>query len=126
MAPLLVAMLVLTGCGGDVSQARITLGQSSQFSRDELQAAADAVLAKFKTMDGLRLEELSYDEAFSTAQLIEEPAAGTDVVIFDSVFKADVNGGDRSFEPNSTNNWTWQVERSGTGADWTLTNWGVG
>ena len=52
MAVLCAAIVfALTGCSGDASRATISLGESDQFSRTEIQAA-DVVLAEFGTLRG--------------------------------------------------------------------------
>jgi hypothetical protein len=122
-------VLALTGCSGDVSRATITLGESDQFSRTEIQAAADVVLAEFGTFRGCTLLRLTYDEEFSTRQgslSWAPPPEGDDVLLLTSDFAVDWTGGDGSLTPNSTyTGWTWEVTRTGPEAPWTVTNRGV-
>ncbi|MFT4109989.1 hypothetical protein [Propionicimonas sp.] len=126
-------MLILSGCSGrgDVSRARVRLGESATFSRAELRAAADAVLARFGDFTGCTLYELSYDEDFSLAHAAAagEPARarGPVVVVFRSSFSVDSGGGDGSLPSDATlDGWTWTVTRTDPAGPWTVTDEGVG
>jgi len=121
----LVALLLpLTGCGsGNTSSARVILGESPRFAKADLQAAADAVLADFRNLDGCSLAELTYDDASSVAQSTPEPT--TDTVVFTAVFNVNADGGDGSLEPNSTQHWAWTVQRAGREARWQVVGRGA-
>jgi len=113
----LVALLLpLTACGGSTSNARVILGESPRFTTAELKAAAEAVLADFRNLNGCSLAELTYDDASSVAQAALDPT--TDTVVFTAVFSVNASGGDGSLEPNSTQHWTWTVQRAGPEARW--------
>lgn len=124
-------LLMFTGCAspGNVSQASIVIGESSQFSQAELKSAADAVLGTFRGFEDCTLVKLTFSEAFSQRQrqLASPPLPeGTDVVVFNSEFRVGPNGQNNGFNPNSTyRDWTWTVTRAQPSAPWTVTNWGV-
>lgn len=124
-------LLLLAGCAspGNVSQASIVIGESSQFSQAELKGAADAVLEIFRGFEDCTLVELTFSEGFSQRQReLASPSLpeGTDAVVFDSEFWVGSNGQNNGFSPNSTyRDWTWTVTRADPSAPWTVTNWGV-
>ena len=122
-------VLALIGCTGDVSRATVTLGDSVEFSRTDLQGAADAVLAQFGDFEGCTLLRLTYDEDFSMRQvsLAAPPLPEEDqVVVFTSELWVDWTGQSNGMNPNSTySDWTWTVRRADASAPWTVTNWGV-
>ena len=128
-----VAMLfVLTGCAppGNVGQVSVTLGESTQFSRAELQAAADAVLAACQDFEDCTRVDLTFDQSFSDGQLkVAAPPLpkGRQAVVFDSEFRVGRAGQNNGLNPNSTySGWTWTVTRTDATAPWTVTNYGVG
>lgn len=124
-------LLVLTGCAspGNVSQTSIMLGESSQFSKTELEDAANAVLKAFGGFDDCALVKLSFSETFSQRQLdLASPQLpeGTDAVVFNSEFRVGPNGRNGGLNPNQTyRDWTWTVTRTDASAGWTVTNYGV-
>lgn len=120
-------LVTLTGCGGDVSRATVSLGESAIFSRADLQSAADAIMTRFEGFRGCTLVKLAYDEKASEEQ--GTPASpdphGGEVAVFTSEFTVDWTGGDGSLAPNSTNSWTWEVRRPNAASPWTVANYGA-
>ncbi|MDR2686718.1 MAG: hypothetical protein LBB75_03125 [Oscillospiraceae bacterium] len=122
----LALSLSLAACG-KTKGAKITLGQSSRFTREELQAAADCVLARFrKDYDGCTLKRVYYDEAKSiklAARYIDQPQYGIygkdpdDIVVLFSDFRTDDTIS--SFEPNADyDGWSFYLIRGGKGQPW--------
>lgn len=120
--------LILTGCSrpGDVSQVKITLGESQRFSPADLQGAADTVFTYFAGFENCVLLELTYDEAFSARQIeITGPYGptlpeGGDVVVFNSSLV--INS--PPYE-NERATWTWWVVRDDRSHPWKVINYGV-
>lgn len=128
-----VAVLVaLTGCAspGNVSGASIVIGDTSQFTQADLNAAADAVLEAFSGFEDCTLVKLTFSEEFSRRQreLASPPLPeGKGAVVFNSEFRVGPSGQNNGLNPNSTyRDWTWTVTRADASAPWTVTNYGVG
>ena len=128
---LLLLALLLTACGGDVSNVeRVMVEESVCYSREEIHAAMDVVEAYFrKEFDGCKLKNLRYEEgekylgeqAQWARQYGEEEA-----IVFLSDFHVSKFGGDGSLNPNENYiNWKWVLTRS-DGGSWTLRTWGYG
>lgn len=130
LAVVLVPLLVgLVGCsGGSTANSRLLLGESRQFSKSEVEAAAEVTLSDFRNLAGCSLEQLTYDESFSDSQAALDPLSTStgDVIIFEAVFRVDSRGADGGLEPNSTQHWTWTLRRASQQARWVVANRGAG
>lgn len=101
----------------------IDIGSSEEFSTDEINAAMDCVISKFKDFEGCKLTKLWYDEEHSNSWT-EEDIPGLAIVLL-SEFEVDEKGGDGSLNPNSTyENWSWILIRENEGSNWQVNDWG--
>ena len=107
---------------GQTDHVVTDIGQSEEFSADEINEAMDRVLEKFKDFNGCDLTELWYDEAHSDAWT-KDYAAGTAIVLL-SEFDVDATGGG-SFNPNSTYpSFSWILTRENADVRWQVEDWG--
>lgn len=130
MAVLLLS-LALSACGGklaDGMQVEIAEG-STEYSNEDIQAAANTVEKKFKkdfsgcTMTALRYTALSGKEhnADWAAQYDAEEA-----MVLYSDFTVDDTGANASLNPGTTyTDWQWVLVRD-TGEAWNIATWGLG
>ena len=130
LAFLLLWAVLLTACGGDVSNVERSMSVSVLYSEEEISDAMDIVEAHFrKEFDGCRLKNLRYEEYGKYLTEQEEWARqyGEDeAIVFLSDFHVYEFGGDGSLNPNENYiNWKWILTRSDGGA-WTLRTWGYG
>ena len=115
----LLLVLILTGCGGNVSQVEIQEVPSQIYSEAEIDAAVDTAIRYFRQhFSGCTLTQIAYagDEK---AAAMEEWAVQAQVeaaIILVSSFDVDASGGDGSLNPNSTyTGWQWILVRSANG-----------
>jgi hypothetical protein len=129
----LALSLSLAACG-KTKGAKITLGQSSRFTREELQAAVDCVLAQFrKGYDGCTLRKLWYDEKRAEAQIesylnngrgSENGVLRENVLVLLSDFKTD-NEPPGGFNPDDTyTGWNWILIRDSKDGAWRVDDYG--
>jgi hypothetical protein len=134
---LLVATLSFSSCSsnpGITKNAIVLLGDSQKFTKEEVQAAADCVMKKFKTFDGCNLIKLWYDEEYSNLHVenymlySRGSVNGIDkdnVIALLSDFYVDKTGGDGGFNPNSDyTNWNWILIRDSKAGNWRVDDWG--
>ena len=117
---------VLCSCGGNIKHAKKVVGTSVIYTPEEIESAMDVAMDYFdKEFEGCTLLEISYDEAQSSDAADEyEERWNTQVIVLYSSFDVDSNGGDGSFNPNSTyRGWNWILSRSDNG-EWILRDWG--
>ena len=121
----LVLMLVLTACRFNASttnNAQVVGGESVKFTADEIKAAEDCVLEKFKDFKGCDLQKLWYDEEVSNA---EYGVDNVDGIVILSNFHVDASGGDGSFNPNfDYTEWKWLLVRDSITEEWIIVDWG--
>ena len=101
----LVCMLSLTACGGNVENVKITDYSSMVYSDAEIESAIDVAIKYFKkNFDGCTLTEITYsgDDSLDDAQDVADRNNADDVIVLVSTFEVDASGGDGSLEPNST------------------------
>ena len=101
----LVCMLSLTACGGNVENVKITDYSSMVYSDAEIESAIDVAIKCFKkNFDGCTLTEITYsgDDSLDDAQDVADRNNADDVIVLVSTFEVDASGGDGSLEPNST------------------------
>ena len=113
--------------GGDVSQVQRVIGESSLYSKADIEQMMDTVERTFRReFKGCTLLELKYDEAFSQKQSGDwaEQCRTDEAVVLTSSFQVDGSGGDGSLNPNSTySKWMWVLTRN-EGGDWKMQTWG--
>lgn len=120
-----VLVLSLTACGpkaGTTKNARIVGGESIRFTVDEIKAAEDCVLEKFKDFIGCDLQKLWYDEEVAIAEYGED---NINAIVILSNFHVDSSGGDGSFNPDfDYTDWKWLITRKSETDEWVLVGWG--
>lgn len=123
-------MLFFCACGElEIEEGvQINIEQSSLYDNSEIQSAIDVVIDYFDAnFEGCTLTDISYEEELCmkekdkwTYQYEEDEA-----IILTSTFDVDKNGGDGSFNPNTTySDWLWILTRSDSDEEWTLQTWG--
>ncbi|MCL2508345.1 MAG: DUF4829 domain-containing protein [Oscillospiraceae bacterium] len=128
-----LTLITLSACNmnaGKIKNVNITQSPSAKFSKEEITAACDAVLVKFREFEGCELTDLWYDEDMSNFEIesANQPFSGTsmitgldpaNVIVLYSVFTVNEKGGNGGFEPNSTQtNWMWFLTRESGTAGW--------
>ncbi len=125
----LVCMLSLTACGGNVENVKITDYSSEVYSDAEIESAIDVAIKYFKkNFDGCTLTEITYsgDDALDDAQEWADRNNADDVIVLVSTFEVDASGGDGSLEPNSTYaDYEWILVRR-NGGKWKHVDHGYG
>ena len=127
LAFLLLWAVLLTACGGDVSNVERVMSVSECYTEGEIHDAMDVVTAYFrKEFDGCRLKNLRYDEPLAEQQEWAKQYDADEAIVFLSDFHVYEFGGDGSLNPDENYiNWKWILTRSDGGA-WTLRTWGYG
>lgn len=131
---LLLILIALAGMfsqrlmgGGDTSQTKRIIGESSLYSQAEIEQMMDTVESTFRReFKGCTLLELKYDEALSQKQSGDwaEQYQADEAAVLTSSFDVDGSGGDGSLNPNTTySKWLWVLTRNGDG-NWKLQTWG--
>ena len=131
---LLLILIALAGMfsqrlmgGGDTSQTKRIIGESSLYSQAEIEQMMDTVESTFRReFKGCTLLELEYDEALSQKQSGDwaEQYQADEAAVLTSSFDVDGSGGDGSLNPNTTySKWLWVLTRNGDG-NWKLQTWG--
>lgn len=115
----IVCMVSLLACGGDVSEVGIKDFTSEIYTHKEIESAIDVILRYFKkNFDGCTLREITYagdEKTLAHAEWAERHDAD-DVCVLISTFDVDESGGDGSLNPNSTyTRWMWILVRDGKG-----------
>ncbi len=125
---LLVLLLIgMHGCGGDVSSVVIKPYQSERYEQEEIQQAIDIILKVFKkSYPGCTLTELTYagDEKTEREKDFAKKHNADEVIVLISNFHVDSSGQVVTFNPNSTySNWLWILVRN-NGSEWRLVDCG--
>ena len=115
----LLLLLILTGCGGNVSQVEVQEVPSQIYSEVEIDAAVDTAIRYFRQhFSGCTLTQIAYagDEKAAAMEEWAERAQAEAAIILVSSFDVDASGGDGSLNPNSTyTGWQWILVRSANG-----------
>ncbi len=127
---ILVLLLTCTGCAkGDVSDVQRIIMPSEQYTKGEIEDAMDIAITYFrKHFEGCTLLTMEYDQSKTLSAEYANAAQfdAEEAIVLLSSFTVDENGGDGSFNPNSTyTRWQWILTRNGRGA-WELKTWGYG
>jgi len=130
-------VLLLSACSlnaGTTKNAQIVLGESKTFSSDEISAAKDCVMKKFKEFEGCDLLELRYDEERSIREVNDYMSTGRgqvngvareNIIVLHSSFYVDSSGGDGSLNPDSEySGWMWILVRDNEHSAWRVDDWG--
>lgn len=117
---ILLTLLALTGCGGNVDNVQISDWKPSEiYSNDDIEAAFQTVKDYFsQEFDGCTLTQLYYPGDIYADEFNEwaERYGSDEAIIILSSFDVDSSGGDGSLNPNSTyTDWKWVLIRSGGG-----------
>lgn len=126
--------LVACRYAGKTKNAVVSIGASTKFSEEEINAAIDAVKEKFKDFQGCKLNKLWYDEEksnkFTDGYLkygkgsVKE-VKDENVIVLLSEFRVNSSGGDGGFEPNSIqSDWNWVLVRDSKTGNWRVDDWG--
>ena len=116
---IVLAVLLLTG-GGNVRNVERTIGESSLYPNQEIEAAMDVAVNKFRrNFDDCKLLRIAYDEEKTLSeQVYQKEKHGKEEII---VLVSDFYVGDHAeptFSPNQTyRNWKWILEKSTFGWD---------
>lgn len=138
-AMLVLLLLTLCACGGDVSTVKISAVPSERFTESEINDAIQVIVAAFETSwSGCTLTEIAYAgddiNARETEYYLEQHYTDFSAVwgeydrliILTSSFDVDQSGGDGSLNPNSTyTDWSWILVKSGDGP-WRYVDHGYG
>lgn len=117
----IISLLSLAGCGGDVSEVKVSEYQSETYTDKEIESAIEVAKDYFKKeFKGCTLTEISYAGDEKSTDYVEwaERVEGDEVIVLTSSFDVDSSGGDGSLNPNSTySGWMWILARS-NGGEW--------
>ena len=104
-------------------------GSHKDATQEELEAAADQIMAEFNTWEGCVMKEIKYTDdqkCEDNLSYINSLAVDTkydECIVFTSTFHSPVEGGD-AWEPDyDYGNWEWYLGRT-DGGDWDLLTWG--
>ena len=116
----LICLILLTACGGDISNVRIKACSSDLYSEAEISDAIETALRYFrKEFKGCTLAEIGYlgDERIRNYQEFAVRNKADDVIVLVSSFTVGASGGDGSLNPNSVYwDWKWILVRSDGGS----------
>lgn len=115
----LVCVVSLIGCGGKISDVKVTAYQSEIFTDKEIESAIKVAKDYFKKeFKGCTLTEVTYagDEKSADYADWAERIGGDEVIVLTSSFEVDSSGGDGSLNPDSTYlDWMWILARNNGG-----------
>jgi len=124
---MVVLILSLSGCEGNVGRVNIIDVDSEIYSKSEINDAIDMVLKHFKDyFKGCTLREIQYagDDSYKEFEEWAEQYDAEQAIILISSFDVDSSGGDGSLNPNTTyDDWKWILTRKDN-QEWTLQTWG--
>lgn len=136
MSLCLVLILSLIGCGEKTkSDVTIEYGESSVYTKEDMNAAIKLIRDEFQTWEGCELHSITYssDDRCNNAENIawmnelEEANDAqenfTQCIMFESSFHSPKNG-DGAWNPDEEyEGWQWWLARS-DGGQWKLMTWG--
>ena len=124
LACILICVLSLVGCGGKISDVKVTKYQSETYTDKEIEAAIEVAKNYFKKeFKGCTMTEITYAGDERSADYVEwaERIDGDEVIVLTSSFEVDASGGDGSLNPDSTyTGWMWILARSDDGKQQTI------
>lgn len=95
----------------------VSYGNSTVYSKEEIDLAVQAVQEDFKKMNGCKLFSLSYagdKRSIEDLSYINEFAPYDDCLVFNSEFRSPLLGGG-AWEANTVYKWTWYLGRTDNG-----------
>jgi len=109
----------------------IDIGESTKFSKEEVQTAVNCVIENFeKNFKGCDLKKLWYDEEKSNSEIATYMSFGRgsvngvkkeNVIVLFSNFYVNGTGGNGSLNPNSPyNDWNWILVRDSKTGNWKI------
>ena len=115
-------LLLLQGCsnGGDVSKIQIDYGQSSIYSREDMDSAIQKIKEEFKTWKGAKLLSVSYTD---DKRAEEELSYCSECIVVESVDHSPKKDSGAGNPDQDYTGWQWYLARSGK-EDWELLTWG--
>ena len=124
-------LLLLQGCsnGGDVSKVQIDYGQSSIYSREDMDSAIQKIKEEFKTWKGAKLLSVSYtddkraEEELSYCNELKDDADFSECIVFESVLHSPKKDSVAWNPDQDYTGWQCYLARSGK-EDWELLTWG--
>ena len=137
---ILLLITVLCGSAGCAenpkAEVRIDYGNSTLYSKDDMDAAIAMIQKEFDTWDGCELHSISYvsDNACSAENVkwMNELEAANDAqetftqcILFKSDFHSPKKGGGAWNADQEYTDWQWWLARS-EGGQWKLMTWGYG
>lgn len=122
-----LAVLCLCGISAAQNWPYIDFHESEMYTEEDLQAAADVILAEFNTWEGCELHTLSYtsdEESMDWLDYANSSDKGTfdEVVMFDSSFRSPKEQ-IGAWESDEEYTWSWTLARADKG-EWQLLTWG--
>jgi Domain of unknown function (DUF4829) len=129
-------LIALVSCSqpGKTNKAVVTVGESTKFSKEEINEAIDCVKIKFKDFKGCNLTALWYDEEKSNPFIVGylengkgsvNGAKAENVIVLLSNFDVDSSGASQGFNPNSSySSWNWVLIRNNKDDKWRADDWG--
>ena len=129
LALLLVLSLLLCGCmaQGNVNHVRKTVGESTVYTKAEIEDAMDVVIRHFRReFADCTLIHLYYEEDSERNRSWAENYDAAEGIVLLSSFEVGPDGSDGSLQPDSRyDRWSWVLTRD-KGGSWTLQTWGYG
>jgi hypothetical protein len=95
---IILVVFSLVGCGR-TNDATVTIGESENFSKKEINDAVECVKKKFRSFEGCNLTELWYDEDKSNTLVkdyLKYGRGSENVIVLMSNFNVNSAGGDGS------------------------------
>lgn len=132
---LILAVFCLGGCGNDkvADDVEIQIGESQNFSEEEIQDAVNLVKKKFNFQD-CTLTKLWYDE--EKAEQMKESylnygrgsingVKAENIIVIHSEFDVDKSGRNPVFSPGTTySNYSWTLIRNNKNSQWAIDDQG--
>lgn len=126
---LLSLALLLSGCmeRGNVNHVHKTVGESSVYTKAEIEDAMDVVIRHFRReFEGCTLVHLYYEEDTIKNKSWALQYGTQEGIVLLSSFEVGPEGSNGSLNPDSTyNRWSWILTRD-NGGNWHLRTWGYG
>ena len=117
------ALTPLSGCGADAPEVRIDYGTTGIYTRDDMDAAIEAVKAAFADFKGCGLHALRYaDDTCSSAENLAwmnslgKHGPYAQCICFKSDFRSPKNGGGAWTPDTEYTDWDWWLARTEGGA----------
>ena len=130
-----VCIVLLAGCGAKSSpEVAIDYGNSSIYSKEDMDSAIQMIKKEFDTWDGCELHSITYgtdeecnDENIKWMNELEEANDAketfTQCIMFKSNFHSPKEGGGAWNADEEYTDWQWWLARS-DGGQWKLMSWG--